>query len=97
MSNHAMRTAGGRAIGFVCEGRARSILARARRIFSAAWASYREWAELRRATSHLMSLDDRLLRDIGVSRSEINRVVFGPRMSDSVAPVMVRVSDHDRR
>jgi uncharacterized protein YjiS (DUF1127 family) len=89
MSNHAMRTAGGHEIGFIWQGRETSVLARAGQAIASAWSSYREWAEARRATRHLAGLDDRMLRDIGVSRSEINRMVYGP--------TMVKASDHDRR
>jgi len=97
MSNHAMRTTGGHPVGFVYEYSDQGFLARARQQVAAVWSAYRQSAEMRRATQHLMSLDDRLLRDIGVTRSEVNRMVYGPRMSDSVAPIMVRVSNHGRR
>jgi len=55
---------------------------------ASAWTNYQDWAEARRATRHLKGLDDRMLRDIGVSRAEINRMVYGPRMeavNDNVA------------
>ncbi len=51
-----------------------------REAMSAAWANYQDWSESRRATRHLRSLDDRMLRDIGVSRAEINRMIFGPHV-----------------
>jgi uncharacterized protein YjiS (DUF1127 family) len=79
MSNHALETGSGRAIGFLFEGRELSMLARARQSIAAAWTDYRNWSEARRATRHLAGLDERMLRDIGVSRSEINRMVYGPR------------------
>jgi uncharacterized protein YjiS (DUF1127 family) len=37
----------------------------------------RAWAERRHAISELMALDDRLLRDIGITRGEIEEVVAG--------------------
>lgn len=80
MSNHALETGSGRAIGFLFEDRDQSLLARAGQSIASAWAGYRNWAEARRATRHLAGLDERMLRDIGVSRSEINRMVFGPRI-----------------
>lgn len=51
-----------------------------REAMASAWTNYQDWAEARRATRHLKGLDDRMLRDIGVSRAEINRMVYGPRM-----------------
>jgi uncharacterized protein YjiS (DUF1127 family) len=37
----------------------------------------RRWAAKRRAYAELMELDDRMLRDIGISRSEVEQVVYG--------------------
>jgi uncharacterized protein YjiS (DUF1127 family) len=90
MFHHALETASAfesaasRAIGTLSAGNG-SI----REAMSSAWTAYQEWAEARRATRHLRHLDDRLLRDIGVSRSEINRMVFGPRVDGT--------TDHDGR
>ncbi|MEX0810056.1 MAG: DUF1127 domain-containing protein [Dongiaceae bacterium] len=77
MSNHAMHSMASHEIGFMTN-RDAGLVARTGRMAADAWTSYRAWSELRRATRHLASLDDRLLRDIGVSRSEINRMVYGP-------------------
>jgi uncharacterized protein YjiS (DUF1127 family) len=89
MSNHAIESYADRATGFIVNGRDAGLMARASRMAAETWASYREWSEMRRATRHLVSLDDRLLRDIGVSRSEINRMVYGP--------AQMRKVDHDVR
>ncbi|MBX6323320.1 MAG: DUF1127 domain-containing protein [Rhodospirillaceae bacterium] len=35
------------------------------------------WLERRRAYNELMALDDRLLRDIGINRADIHRIVYG--------------------
>lgn len=35
------------------------------------------WRRKHRAYSELMALDDRLLADIGINRSEVSRVVWG--------------------
>lgn len=39
----------------------------------------RRWRERRRAFADLMALDDRLLRDIGISRGEIRAAIIGRR------------------
>jgi uncharacterized protein YjiS (DUF1127 family) len=54
-----------------------SLAIRGGRIIVAAW--YRHWDNrARRATVQILhSLDDRTLRDIGISRGEITSVVFG--------------------
>lgn len=39
----------------------------------------RQWRERRRAYDELMALDDRLLQDIGISRSEIRAAIVGRR------------------
>lgn len=85
MSNHALETAS------AFEGAASRTFAALfsgsssiREALANAWANYQDWAEARRASRHLRHLDDRLLRDIGVSRSEINRMVYGPRAMEHV-------------
>ncbi len=42
------------------------------------------WLERRRAYHELMALDDRLLRDIGITRADIERVVYGTPAGDRV-------------
>lgn len=42
-----------------------------------AWANYIEYRNKRRAFDELMSLDPRMLSDIGVSRHEIHAAVYG--------------------
>ena len=41
-----------------------------------AWGAYARWRERRVAVQELHALDDRTLRDIGISRSEIDWVVW---------------------
>jgi uncharacterized protein YjiS (DUF1127 family) len=50
------------------------------------WASYRDWRETRAAISELHSLDDRMLRDMGLRRSEIESVVSGADHDTSRRP-----------
>ncbi len=52
-----------------------STMRRARSRLVAAFASLAERRRVRRAMGELERLDDRMLRDIGVTRSEIGRVV----------------------
>jgi uncharacterized protein YjiS (DUF1127 family) len=42
------------------------------------WTAYAGWRRRRAAVSELRALDDRILKDIGVYRSEIEAVVYGP-------------------
>ena len=44
-----------------------------------AWKAYVKWYEQRAAMHHLGQLDDRMLRDIGISRSEIEAVACSGR------------------
>jgi uncharacterized protein YjiS (DUF1127 family) len=78
MSNHAIETFASREIGFMTNGHDAGLMARFGRKAAETWNAYRAWSDMRRASRHLASMDDRLLRDIGVSRSEINRMVYGP-------------------
>lgn len=39
--------------------------------------SFADWRRKRRAYEELMALDDRMLADIGIHRSEISRIVWG--------------------
>lgn len=52
------------------------------RVWSAArtaWRAYVKWYERRAAMRHLGSLDDRMLKDIGISRGEIQAVAYSGR------------------
>jgi uncharacterized protein YjiS (DUF1127 family) len=51
------------------------------------WRRPRAWSAKRRAVAELSALDDRLLRDIGIDRSEIESVVHGQRQSEPEAAV----------
>lgn len=49
------------------------------RVFFAAmhwWQTYRKWKTRRRYVRELRALNDHILKDIGVARSEIRRVVM---------------------
>jgi uncharacterized protein YjiS (DUF1127 family) len=43
----------------------------------ALWQAFRRWRREARATAALEALDDRMLNDIGVGRSEIQSIVHG--------------------
>lgn len=40
-------------------------------------AAFLSWRERQRAAGHLMMLDDRMLKDIGIGRGEISAMVHG--------------------
>lgn len=42
-----------------------------------AWRRYRHWSAARRAIRHLRELDQYLLDDVGIERSEISEVAHG--------------------
>ena len=52
---------------------------RLRRYFSRCWAAYRTRRSRNRAAAELRGLDDRVLRDLGISRSEIVSLVANGR------------------
>ena len=39
------------------------------------WRKYAGWRSMKRAQAHLRSLDDRMLNDIGISRSMIDAAI----------------------
>jgi uncharacterized protein YjiS (DUF1127 family) len=55
---------------------------------SAGWSAYADWRERRAAVKELAALDDRTLRDLGLTRSEIEFVVSRDvaRSSERQAP-----------
>lgn len=64
---------------------ANSWLTEFRRVFAKARAAYEmaRIASAQRRTSHiLMGLSDSQLKDIGLNRSEVGSVVYGPRPSE---------------
>lgn len=64
--------------GLIVEGAA--ALTRAVR---SAWAAYMDYRAKHRAFDELMSLDQRMLADIGVNRHEVHAVVYGEGLEDT--------------
>jgi len=56
-------------------GLMRALGHRAAATASAGWSAYADWRERRAAVKELAALDDRTLRDLGLTRSEIEYVV----------------------
>ena len=56
-----------------------TIWARSREGLAHAAAAVARWHRLRRDTRRLMALDDRMLRDVGLGRGEVERAVRGGR------------------
>jgi uncharacterized protein YjiS (DUF1127 family) len=50
--------------------------------FTAPVAALKNWYKKQVATAELMSLDDRLLKDIGLTRGDIPKVVSGEYFAD---------------
>lgn len=94
MFNHALETAS--AFEGATRGAMNSLFSgngSIREAMSSAWTNYQERSVARRASRHLRGLDDRMLRDIGVSRAEINRMVYGPHV-DVYNPSVDAVNDN---
>jgi uncharacterized protein YjiS (DUF1127 family) len=72
-SAHRERAAAwGRAFAWIAHLPRRAVTA-----LGKAWATYVGWRTRRNAIHELRALDDRMLRDIGLHRSEIESVVYG--------------------
>jgi uncharacterized protein YjiS (DUF1127 family) len=56
-----------------------TLWARSREGLAHAAAAVARWHRLRHDTRRLMALDDRLLRDVGLGRGEVERAVRGGR------------------
>ena len=70
-------------------GITRTLSHRAAAVASAGWSAYAAWRERRAAVKELAALDDRTLRDLGLTRSEIEYVVGrrdSARWSERQAP-----------
>ena len=58
-----------------CEMDVPSLSSRLRSAIGSAWRAYCKWYERRAAQHHLAGLDDRMLQDIGISRSQIETAI----------------------
>jgi uncharacterized protein YjiS (DUF1127 family) len=56
-----------------------TLWARSRESLAHAAAAVSRWHRLRQDARRLMALDDRMLRDVGLSRGEVERAVRGGR------------------
>jgi uncharacterized protein YjiS (DUF1127 family) len=63
-----------------------------RRLASACIGAFREWRRRRRAVAELWSMDDRLLRDMGLARSSIHYVIDHGR-EDVPAPANTNAAE----
>ena len=52
---------------------------RLRAMLERSWRAWAQWRERRRAIRYLSALGDRQLKDIGISRSQIEPAVMGVR------------------
>ena len=57
----------------------------------------KSWWNRQQAINELQLLDDRLLADIGIRRSEIPEVVKGMQAADNVYPLGSTSAKHDRK
>ena len=80
----SLRRAGGGVLGLL-----RALGYRTAAVASAGWNAYAAWRERRAAINELAALDDRTLRDLGLTRSEIEYVVRrdSARSCERQAPV----------
>lgn len=85
-----LRSAAGGVLGLL-----RALGHRAAAVASAGWNAYTAWRERRAAINELAALDDRTLRDLGLTRSEIEYVVGrrdAARSCERQAPVRQRAA-----
>jgi uncharacterized protein YjiS (DUF1127 family) len=64
-------------------------------VFHYLWAAYRKRRERRIGMSELFALDDNMLKDMGISRSEIIAAVYAEQNS-RMPPAMTPVSARDK-
>jgi uncharacterized protein YjiS (DUF1127 family) len=57
----------------------RSLLVRLQTTVFSCWQGYVRWRDRRAALHHLAELDDHMLKDIGISRSEIEWALYHGR------------------
>ncbi len=75
---HAHRTEAMARFGYVTVVGASRIAAGAGALLRRGWNGWQQWQERRAAIRSLSALDDRLLRDIGLTRDDIRWAIDGP-------------------